>query len=83
MRRHEADGEIPTLDVALSEFMTAEDLKRPSALTEEKLPTEERAEAERALTITRLHPAREICLTAVVDIGLVTKKCLCFTNLKT
>jgi hypothetical protein len=38
------------LDAALSEFMNAEDLKRLSALADEKLPTEERAEAERVLS---------------------------------
>jgi hypothetical protein len=37
------------LDAALSEFMNAEDLKI-NALADEKLPTEERAEAERVLS---------------------------------
>jgi hypothetical protein len=31
MRRYDADGRIPTLDVAVSEFMNAEDLKKPGA----------------------------------------------------
>jgi hypothetical protein len=39
MRRFNADGRIPTLDVAVSEFMNAADLKRLGALTGEKLPT--------------------------------------------
>jgi len=39
MKRYDADGRIPTLDVAVSEFMNAEDLKRLGALTGEKLPT--------------------------------------------
>jgi hypothetical protein len=47
MRRYEADRGIPMLDAVLSEFMSAEDLKRLSALADEELPTEERAEAER------------------------------------
>jgi hypothetical protein len=39
MRRYDADERIPTLDVAVSEFMNAEDLKRLGALTGERLPT--------------------------------------------
>ncbi len=39
MRRYDTDGGIPTLDVALSEFMNAEDLKKLGVLTAEKLPT--------------------------------------------
>ena len=39
MRRYDADGGIPTLDMALSEFMNTEDLKKLGALTGEKLPT--------------------------------------------
>lgn len=39
MRRYHADGRIPTLDVAVSEVMNAEDLKKLGALTEDKLPT--------------------------------------------
>ncbi len=39
MRRYDADGGIPTLDMALSEFMNTEDLRRLGALTGEKLPT--------------------------------------------
>jgi hypothetical protein len=39
MRRYDADGRIPTLDVAVSEVMNAEDLKKLGALTEDKLPT--------------------------------------------
>ncbi len=39
MRRYDADERIPTLDVAVSEFMNAEDLKRLCALTGERLPT--------------------------------------------
>ena len=39
MRRHDADGGIPTLEVALSEFMNADELKKLGALTKEKLPT--------------------------------------------
>jgi len=38
MRRYDADGRIPTLDVAVSEFMNAEDLKKLGALTGDKLP---------------------------------------------
>jgi hypothetical protein len=32
MRRYDADGGIPTLEVALSEFMNADDLKKLGAL---------------------------------------------------
>jgi hypothetical protein len=39
MRRYDADGRIPTLDVAVSEFMNAGDLKKLGALTGDKLPT--------------------------------------------
>jgi hypothetical protein len=39
MRRYDADGGIPTLDMALSEFMNTEDLRKLCALTGEKLPT--------------------------------------------
>src|SRR6266566_6516081 len=39
MRRYEADGGIPTLEIALSEFMNAEDLKRLGALTGQRLPS--------------------------------------------
>lgn len=39
MKRHDADGGIPTLEMALSEFMNSDDLKRLAALTNEKLPT--------------------------------------------
>jgi len=39
MKRHHLDGSIPTLEVALSECMTAEDLRKLAALTREKLPT--------------------------------------------
>jgi len=39
MRRYDAYGGIPTLDMALSEFMNTEDLKKLGALTGEKLPT--------------------------------------------
>jgi DNA excision repair protein ERCC-3 len=39
MKRYDADGRIPTLDVAVSEFMNAEDLKGLGALTGDKLPS--------------------------------------------
>jgi hypothetical protein len=39
MRQGYVDGEIPTLEVALSEHMTAEDLKKLAALIDEKPPT--------------------------------------------
>jgi hypothetical protein len=39
MRRNDGDGRILTLEVAVFEFMNAEDLKRLGALTGEKLPT--------------------------------------------
>lgn len=38
MKRNDADGGIPTLDRALSEFMNTEDLRRLGALTGVKLP---------------------------------------------
>jgi hypothetical protein len=39
MSRYDADGRIPTLDVAVSEFMNAWDLKGLDAPTGDKLPT--------------------------------------------
>jgi hypothetical protein len=39
MKRYDASGGIPTLDMALSEFMNSDDLKKLAALTREKLPT--------------------------------------------
>lgn len=39
MKRYDANGGIPTLDMALSEFMNSDDLKKLGALTREKLPT--------------------------------------------
>ena len=39
MKRYNVDGRIPTLDVALSEFMNSDDLKKLAGLTKEKLPT--------------------------------------------
>jgi len=39
MKRYHVDGVIPTLAIALSEFMNASDLKKLGALTSEKLPT--------------------------------------------
>jgi len=39
VRGYDAYERIPTLDVAVSEFMNAEDLKRLGALTGERLPT--------------------------------------------
>jgi hypothetical protein len=39
MKRYDVSGGIPTLDMALSEFMNSDDLKRLAALTKEKLPT--------------------------------------------
>jgi hypothetical protein len=39
MRQYHVDDEIPTLEVALSEHMSAEDLKKLAALTKEKPPT--------------------------------------------
>ncbi len=37
--RHNVDGGIPTLEMALSETMSVDDLKRLAALTKESLPT--------------------------------------------
>jgi len=39
MKRYLADGGIPTLEVALTECMSSEDLRKLAALTNEKLPT--------------------------------------------
>lgn len=39
MNRYHVDGGIPVLEVALSEYMSAEELKKLAALTGEKLPT--------------------------------------------
>ena len=39
MKRYNVDGGIPTLEVALSEFMNSDDLKKLAALTKVKLPT--------------------------------------------
>jgi hypothetical protein len=39
MKRYDANAGIPTLEVALSEYMNADDLKKLGALTKEKLPT--------------------------------------------
>jgi len=39
MKRYDVSGGIPTLDMALSEFMNSDDLKKLAALTKEKLPT--------------------------------------------
>jgi hypothetical protein len=39
MKRYNVDGGIPTLEMALSEFMNSDDLKKLAALTKEKLPT--------------------------------------------
>ena len=39
MKRYSVDGGIPTLELALSEFMNSDDLKKLAALTKEKLPT--------------------------------------------
>lgn len=39
MKRYDVSGGIPTLDMALSEFMNSDDLKTLAALTKEKLPT--------------------------------------------
>lgn len=39
MKRYNVDGGIPTLKLALSEFMNSDDLKKLAALTKEKLPT--------------------------------------------
>ncbi len=39
MKKHIANPGIPTLEMALSEFMNVDDLKRLGALTKEKLPT--------------------------------------------
>ncbi len=56
MRRYDADGRIPTLDVAVSEFMNAEDLRRLGALTGEKPPTRKAALAQ--VIICRLEGER-------------------------
>ena len=39
MKRYQADGGIPTLEIALNEVMNSDDLKKLVALTEEKPPT--------------------------------------------
>ena len=39
MKRHHVEGGIPTIEVALSEYMNSDDLKKLAALTKEKLPT--------------------------------------------
>lgn len=39
MKRYDAGGGIPTLDAALSELMTSDELRKLAALTGEKLPT--------------------------------------------
>ena len=39
MKRYATSGGIPTLDLALSELMSSNDLKKLAALTREKLPT--------------------------------------------
>jgi len=39
MKRYNADGGIPTLQVALTEYMNADDLRKLAALTKQKLPT--------------------------------------------
>jgi len=39
MKRHHAEDGIPTLEVALCEYMNSGDLKKLAALTKEKLPT--------------------------------------------
>jgi len=36
MKRYDPDGGTPTLEVALSEYMNADDLKKLGALTKEK-----------------------------------------------
>lgn len=46
MRRYYTNGGIPTLDVALSEFMTSDGLKKLAALTKQKLPTRKAEIAE-------------------------------------
>ena len=39
MKRHTNDAGIPTLEIALAEYMSAEDLRSLAALTGKKLPT--------------------------------------------
>jgi hypothetical protein len=39
MKRHHVEGGIPTIEVALSEYMNSDGLKKLAALTDEKLPT--------------------------------------------
>ena len=39
MKRHHVESGIPTIEVALSEYMNSADLKQLAALTNEKLPT--------------------------------------------
>jgi hypothetical protein len=39
MKRHHVEGGIPTIEAALSVYMTSADLKKLAALTNEKLPT--------------------------------------------
>ena len=39
MKRYYSDGRIPTLEVALTEHMNAEDLKRLAKHTDQKIPT--------------------------------------------
>jgi hypothetical protein len=55
MKRYNVDGGIPTLELALSEFMNSDDLKKLAALTKEKLPTRK---ADLAAVIMR-HLVRE------------------------
>ncbi len=38
-KRHYSDGRIPTLEVALTEHMNADDLKKLAKHTNEKIPT--------------------------------------------
>jgi hypothetical protein len=50
MKRYDVTGGIPTLDIALSEYMNSDDLKKLAALTKEKLP---RRKADLATVIKR------------------------------
>ena len=50
MKRHHVESGIPTIEVALSEYMTSADLRKLAALTNEKLPTRK---ADLAVVIMR------------------------------
>jgi len=59
MKRYLADGGIPTLEVALTEYMSSEDLRKLAALTKEKLPTRK---GELAFLIMRHLGGERLCI---------------------